>query len=170
LFKFKHNIAAGLLLPIDTASTSNIRVDFPEPETPVAATRQPTGKMTLMFFKLYELAFRTSITSRVPFLNYFLSCFVFLLCANDKGFLSFEFFQCASFNDLTAMLSRTNKTTSPAESRHERRWTCFYKQLHKQKKDFPASRLPKNTFSADGKSPENPVFKTFIRHLFVFYI
>jgi hypothetical protein len=35
---------------------------------------------------------------------------------------------------------------------------------------FPPSPLPKSTFSADGKSPENPVFKPFFRRLFIFYI
>lgn len=35
---------------------------------------------------------------------------------------------------------------------------------------FPASQLPKSTFSAGGKSPESPVFKPFFRRLFVFYI
>jgi hypothetical protein len=35
---------------------------------------------------------------------------------------------------------------------------------------FPASPPPKSTFSSDGKSPENPVFKPFFRRLFVFYI
>lgn len=36
---------------------------------------------------------------------------------------------------------------------------------------FPASQPPpKTTFSADGKSPENLVFKPFFRRLFVFYI
>jgi len=35
---------------------------------------------------------------------------------------------------------------------------------------FPVSQPPKSTFSADGKLPENPVFKPFFRRLFVFYI
>jgi len=35
---------------------------------------------------------------------------------------------------------------------------------------FPASQPPKSTFSADGKSPENPVFKPFFRRSSVFYI
>jgi hypothetical protein len=35
---------------------------------------------------------------------------------------------------------------------------------------FPASQPPKSTFSADGKSPESPVFRPFFRRLFVFYI
>jgi hypothetical protein len=35
---------------------------------------------------------------------------------------------------------------------------------------FPASPLSKNTFSACGKSPENPLFKPFFRLLSVFYI
>ena len=35
---------------------------------------------------------------------------------------------------------------------------------------FPASQPPKNTFSAGGKSPENPVFKPFFRRLLVFFI
>jgi len=35
---------------------------------------------------------------------------------------------------------------------------------------FPASQPPKSTFSAGGKSPENPVFKPFFRRLLVFFI
>jgi hypothetical protein len=35
---------------------------------------------------------------------------------------------------------------------------------------FPVPPPPNNTFSADGKSPENPVFKPFFKLLFVFYI
>jgi hypothetical protein len=35
---------------------------------------------------------------------------------------------------------------------------------------FPVPPPPKSTFSAGGKSPENPVFKPFFRRLFVFYI
>jgi hypothetical protein len=39
-----------------------------------------------------------------------------------------------------------------------------------KKQGFPASLPPKSTFSAGGKSPENPVFKPFFRLLFAFYI
>jgi hypothetical protein len=35
---------------------------------------------------------------------------------------------------------------------------------------FPASRPPKSTFSAGGKSPESPVFKPFFSPSSVFYI
>ena len=43
-------------------NTSFTRVDFPEPETPVTQVNTPNGNFTLIFFKLFSVAFFTSIT------------------------------------------------------------------------------------------------------------
>ena len=42
------------------------RVDFPEPETPVTATRQPRGKATSMSWRLCSRAPRTTNWSPDP--------------------------------------------------------------------------------------------------------
>ena len=42
--------------------TSFTSVDFPEPDTPVTHVNTPNGNFTLIFFKLFSVAFFTSIT------------------------------------------------------------------------------------------------------------
>lgn len=42
-------------------NTSFTSVDFPEPETPVTHVNTPSGNLTLMFFRLFSVAFFTSI-------------------------------------------------------------------------------------------------------------
>ena len=61
---------------------------------------------------------------------------------------------------------------NPARREPPRKAVDVFPQIitHIKIQGFPASPPPKSTFSADGKSPESPVFRPFFRRLFVFYI
>jgi hypothetical protein len=61
---------------------------------------------------------------------------------------------------------------NPSRRKPPRKAVDVFPQIitHIKIQGFPASPPPKSTFSADGKSPESPVFRPFFRRLFVFYI
>ena len=51
-------------------NTSFTKVDFPEPETPVTQLNTPRGIFTLIFFKLFSIAFIISIDLPFDFLRF----------------------------------------------------------------------------------------------------
>ena len=60
-------------------STSFTSVDFPEPETPVTHVNTPNGNFTLIFFKLFSVAFFTSIAFDLTTFLLFLGTSIFFL-------------------------------------------------------------------------------------------
>ena len=59
-------------------NTSFTKVDFPDPETPVTQLNTPSGILTLIFFKLFSVAFIISIDLPFDFLL-FLGTEIFFL-------------------------------------------------------------------------------------------
>jgi len=59
--------------------TSFTSVDLPEPETPVTQVNTPSGNFTLMFFKLFSVAFLTSIAFDFTTFLLFLGISIFFL-------------------------------------------------------------------------------------------
>ena len=60
-------------------NTSFTSVDFPEPETPVTHVNTPNGNFTLIFFKLFSVAFFTSIAFDFTIFLLFLGTSIFFL-------------------------------------------------------------------------------------------
>jgi hypothetical protein len=77
-----------------------------------------------------------------------------------------------STNILSYFNPRLFRQHNPSRRKPPRKAVDVFPQTitHIKIQGFPADPPPKTTFSADGKSPENPVFKPFFRRLFIFYI
>jgi len=75
-------------------------------------------------------------------------------------------------NTLNSFKPRLFRLYNPARRKPPRKAVDVFPRTitHTKIQGFPADPPPKTTFSSDGKSPENPVFKPFFRRLFVFYI